>query len=116
MNWWQAIILGIVEGVSEFLPISSTGHLLLTQRLLKITQTEAANAFAICIQSGAIIAVLGIFRQRVAQAVRAFPALLGIGPAEPTGQRLLRNLLIAFLPAMVFGFLFDDWIEQHLLG
>ena len=58
MNALQALLLGIVEGITEFLPVSSTGHLILVQRVLGIEATESANSFAICIQSGAIVAVL----------------------------------------------------------
>lgn len=116
MDWWQAIVLGIVEGVTEYLPVSSTGHLLLTQRMLGIPEGEAANAFAICIQAGAIVAVLGIFRKRVAQALRGLAGLFGAKSSEAAGLRLLRNLLIAFLPAMVLGFLLDDYIDAHLMG
>ena len=67
MEAWEAILLGIVEGLSEYLPISSTGHLLLTQRALRMPMTEEANAFAIAIQGGAILAVLGLYRARVGQ-------------------------------------------------
>ncbi len=64
MEWWQAFVLGVVEGVTEFLPVSSTGHLVLTQRLMGIPATEASKAYAVCIQIGAIAAVLAIFRAR----------------------------------------------------
>ncbi len=116
MNWWQAVVLGIVEGVTEYLPVSSTGHLLLTQRLLKIPESEAANAFAICIQGGAIIAVLGIFRKRVGQFFAGLLGLIGWRASNENGVRLLRNLAVAFIPAMVLGMLFDDLIEEHLMG
>ena len=69
MDWWKALILGIVEGLTEYLPVSSTGHLLLTQRALGIPQSESADAFAICIQAGAIVAVLGLYFSRVRQMV-----------------------------------------------
>jgi undecaprenyl-diphosphatase len=116
MNAWQAIVLGVVEGVTEFLPVSSTGHLLLAQRILGIAESTAANAFAICIQGGAIIAVIGIFRRRVWQMWLGAVGVLGLGPLEPRGAGLLKNLTVAFLPAMILGALFDDIIERNLMG
>ncbi len=65
MTLLQALILGIVEGITEYLPVSSTGHLLIAQRLLGIAENEASNSYAIAIQAGAIVAVLGTYRQRV---------------------------------------------------
>ena len=59
MEFWQALILGLVEGLTEYLPVSSTGHLVVTQRLMGIGASEAANAYAVAIQAGAIAAVLG---------------------------------------------------------
>lgn len=110
MNWWQALLLGIVEGLTEYLPVSSTGHLLVTQRLLGIAESEAANAYAIVIQAGAIVAVLGLYRERVRD------ALLGLAGKSESGARLSKALVVAFLPAAVFGMLFDDKIESYLFG
>jgi undecaprenyl-diphosphatase len=110
MNWWQALLLGIVEGLTEYLPVSSTGHLLVTQRLLGIAESEAANAYAIVIQAGAIVAVLGLYRERVQD------ALLGLAGKSESGARLSKALVVAFLPAAVFGLLFDDKIESYLFG
>src|ERR1700760_1263284 len=110
MEWWQALVLGIVEGLTEFLPVSSTGHLLLTQRLLGIGSSEAADAFAICVQGGAILAVLGLYRKRAGQAA------MGLIGRDDEGRRLLINLIIAFLPAAVIGFLFNKKIEALLFG
>src|SRR5687768_7191706 len=84
MEWWQALLLGLVEGLTEYLPVSSTGHLLLTQRLLGIEASDAANAYAICIQAGAIVAVLGLYAKRVRQ------MSYGAFGRDPEGLRLLQ--------------------------
>jgi undecaprenyl-diphosphatase len=104
MSWWQAAVLGIVEGVTEYLPISSTGHLILAQRAMGIGDDESSRAFAICIQAGAIAAVLGIYFPRV----RAM--------ASGRASSLLLKLLAAFLPAAAIGFLAEDSIDRHLFG
>ena len=121
MTWWEAIILGIVEGLTEYLPVSSTGHLLVTQWLLGIgteneAAKEAANAFAICIQGGAILAVLGLYWKHVTQALRGIGGKLGIGAGDVDGWRLFVNLMVAFVPAAVIGKLFDDKIEAALFS
>jgi undecaprenyl-diphosphatase len=110
MNWWQALILGWVEGLTEYLPVSSTGHLIVTQQLLGIPESDEANAFAICVQGGAIVAVLGLYAGRARQ------MLLGLAGRDPGGRKLLVRLLVAFFPAVVVGLLLDDWIEQFLFG
>lgn len=86
MEWWQALILGVVEGATEYLPVSSTGHLILTQRAMGIANSEAANAYAICIQGGAILAVLTLYFKHVKQ---MGSGLLG---QDEAGLRLVRNL------------------------
>jgi undecaprenyl-diphosphatase len=106
----QALLLGVVEGATEYLPVSSTGHLLLTQRALGIPPSAEADAFAIAIQFGAIAAVLGLYRQRVGSVLR------GLVGRDGAGLRLGVNLLVAFLPAAVVGLLAEDWIEAHLFG
>ena len=110
MDNFQALILGLVEGLTEYLPVSSTGHLLLAQRLMGIYSSTASDAFAICIQAGAILAVLGIYRQRVAQMV------MGAVGRNEAGQRLLINLLSAFVPAAVLGLLLEKPIKKYLFG
>ena len=110
MDNFQALILGLVEGLTEYLPVSSTGHLLLAQRLMGIDSSTASDAFAICIQAGAILAVLGIYRQRVAQMV------MGAVGRNEAGQRLLINLLSAFVPAAVLGLLLEKPIKKYLVG
>jgi undecaprenyl-diphosphatase len=90
--------------------VSSTGHLLIAQRLLGISEDEAANGYAIAIQAGAILAVLGLYRARVRS------MLEGIVGRDPAGRNLALNLLAAFLPAAILGVLFDARIEQYLFG
>ena len=116
LTWWEAAVLGVVEGITEYLPISSTGHLLITARLLGLPDEEgsagleAVNTYVIAIQFGAILAVAGLFWRR-------FVAMLaGLVGRDPDGRRLLVNLVIAFVPAAVLGFLFDDAIEDALFG
>lgn len=121
MTWWQALILGIVEGLTEFLPVSSTGHLLVVQALLGIgTESEeakrAADAYAICIQAGAILAVLGLYRARAFACLRGVAGAVRLGSADPVGLRLTTNLVVAFLPAAVVGLLLNDRIETYLFG
>ncbi|MCE9594900.1 MAG: undecaprenyl-diphosphate phosphatase [Planctomycetes bacterium] len=110
MELWKATVLGLVEGLTEYLPVSSTGHLILTERLLGLPQGTSESAFAVCIQAGAILAVLGLYRRRATDCVR------GVFGKSPSGFALTVKLVLAFLPAAVIGFLFDDWIEAHLFG
>lgn len=110
MSAWQSMVLGLVEGLTEFLPISSTGHLILAQRALGLSNDAAAQAFAIAIQSGAILAVLAIY----------LPRLRGMGAGllgrDENGRRLAFRILSAFLPAAVVGLAFEPLIKQHLFG
>lgn len=111
----QAVILGIVEGITEYLPISSTGHLIVTQRILGIPMDSpdakvAADAFAISIQGGAILAVLGLYWKSV---VRMGAGCLG---KDSEGLKLAIALVTAFLPAVVIGLAAGDWIKGHLFG
>jgi undecaprenyl-diphosphatase len=102
----KAAVMGIVEGLTEFLPISSTGHLILAASLLGFTG-EKIKVFEIAIQTGAMFAVIWQYRERLAGTVR------GIGH-DPVAQRFARNLLIAFLPAAVFGLLVGKAIKATL--
>ena len=114
MTFMQAVILGAVEGFTEYLPVSSTGHLILAQRAMGIGQTDednrAADAYSICIQAGAILAVLTLYFPFI---LRMFNGLRG---RDPGGLRLAVNIAVAFLPAAVIGLLFHDLIKQYLFG
>ncbi len=110
MTILQSIILGIVEGLTEFLPVSSTGHLIITQYLLGLGHSDAMKAFEICIQGGAIIAVLGLYRQRVSE------MLQGLCGKNQVGLRLLVNMIVGFLPAAVLGLIFNDFIKGYLFN
>jgi undecaprenyl-diphosphatase len=102
----KAAIMGIVEGLTEFLPISSTGHLILAGSLLRFTG-EAAKVFDIAIQSGAIFAVVLVYWQRVRE------TLAGLG-SDRRSQKFALNVLIGFLPAAIAGVLFNKAIKAHL--
>ena len=110
MDYFQALVLGLVEGLTEYLPVSSTGHLLLAQRLMGIGSSTASDAFAISIQGGAILAVLGLYRARVAQ------MMMGLLGRDETGRHLLINLVAAFIPAAVLGLLLEKPIKKYLFG
>ncbi|ACB76875.1 undecaprenyl-diphosphate phosphatase [Opitutus terrae] len=135
----DAAVLGAVEGITEYLPVSSTGHLIIAARALRVdsnlplrrangevhwfvpptakhpdgvplTLKLAADTYVVVIQFGAIAAVGMLYwRQLVAM-------LLGLLGRDPAGLRLLRNVLLAFLPAAIVGFLVHDWIDTHLFS
>jgi undecaprenyl-diphosphatase len=106
----KAIVLGAVEGLTEFLPVSSTGHLLVTQRLLDLDNGTAADAYVVAIQLGAILAVVALYRHRLAQIVR------GVFGRDDDGRRLAGRLLVAFAPAAVVGVVLGDTVKDHLFG
>jgi undecaprenyl-diphosphatase len=115
MHSWQAFILGVIEGITEYLPISSTGHLIVAQRLMGIGNggpeaKAAADAFAVCIQGGAILAVLGLYSKRVIQMIR------GVFGKDPEGLKLAVAIIAGFLPAALLGLLLSHWIKDHLFG
>jgi undecaprenyl-diphosphatase len=109
MNWIQAAILGAVEGLTEFLPVSSTGHLILASRVMGLAG-EAVDAFEIVIQAGALLAVVWLYRERVGE------LLQGLVRPHPRGRALLLKLFVAFLPAAAVGFLTHSWIKAYLFG
>ncbi len=104
----KAAILGVVEGATEFIPVSSTGHLILVGDWLGFTG-EDAKAFEIFIQLGAILAIVWLYRERIGRVLRT-------ATRDRMSQRLLVNLFIAFLPAAVVGLLTHRFIKQHLFS
>ena len=102
----KAAIMGIVEGLTEFLPISSTGHLILAGALLHFDD-EKAKVFDIAIQTGAILAVILVYWQKIRSTIVALPT-------EKQAQRFTLNVLVAFIPAVVLGLLFGKIIKEHL--
>lgn len=110
----QAIILGIVEGITEYLPVSSTGHLIIVSDLLGLgdtaAQRSAVDTFNIVVQGGAILAVLGLYFPRVMQMLR------GLTGKDKPGLKLAINIIVAFIPAAVLGVLFNDFIEERLFN
>ena len=111
MDVWpliQALLLGVVEGLTEFLPVSSTGHQIIVADLIGFGG-ERARAFNIIIQLGAILAVVWEYRAKIVDVVVRLPR-------EPDAQRFAVNLLLAFLPAAVLGVAFSDQIHEHLFN
>ncbi|WP_462390515.1 undecaprenyl-diphosphate phosphatase [Acidovorax sp. Q11] len=102
----KAAIMGVVEGLTEFLPISSTGHLILAGSLLGFDDAKA-KVFDIAIQTGAIFAVILVYWQKIRSTLVALPT-------ERQAQRFALNVLIGFLPAVVLGLLFGKVIKAHL--
>ena len=110
----QAVVLGVVEGVTEYLPVSSTGHLLVTQRLMDIGTTdadkEAADAYVVVIQLGAILAIVILYWSRLVSLLR------GLVGQDPEGRRILIAVVVAFLPAAVIGLIGEATIKDVLFG
>lgn len=108
MTTIQAIILGIVEGITEFLPISSTGHLILTNKLLDIAEADFIKSFEIAIQFGAILAVVVLYWKKLFS--KGSPSSLGY-----SGSAIWKKVLVAFLPTAMLGFLFYKILKEFLL-
>jgi undecaprenyl-diphosphatase len=106
MLFFKAAMMGLVEGLTEFLPISSTGHLILAGALLGFDD-DKAKVFDIAIQTGAIFAVILVYWQKIRDTIVALPT-------EKQAQRFALNVTIAFLPAVVLGLLFGKAIKSHL--
>ncbi len=109
LDVWRAALLGLVEGLTEYLPISSTGHLILAARALRL-EGEAVKTFEIVIQFGAILAVVGVYRERVAAILR------GVAGRDLVGAALLRRLVISTVPALVVGGLLHRRIKEELFA
>lgn len=99
MSFFQSIVLSIIEGLTEFLPISSTGHMILVGKLLGIPQTEFLKSFEIIIQLGAILAVVVLYAKTLLKRISLWP-----------------KIITAFIPTAIIGFIFYKIIKQFLLG
>ena len=99
MTIYQVLVLAIVEGITEFLPISSTGHLILVSKLLNLSQTEFVKSFEIAIQLGAILAVVALYFRKLIKNKKLYP-----------------KILTAFLPSAIIGFILYKFIKQYLIG
>lgn len=112
LSVWKVIIFGIVEGFTEFLPVSSTGHLLATKEFLSVGETEfseeAIDSYIISIQIGAIFAVAFLYRQRLGQ------MLLGLFGKSSEGKQLVISLVAAFVPTAAIGFFAADFVKEEL--
>src|SRR4249920_3484593 len=104
----KAAVLGVVEGLTEFLPVSSTGHLIVAASLLRFND-ERGKLFEIVIQSGAILAAVWEFRARILAVFKGVTH-------DRAAQRLLLNIGIAFLPLAVLGLLFGNALKEHLFN
>ncbi len=98
MDYWQSIILGLVEGLTEFLPISSTAHLILSGEILGIVQTEFVKSFEIAIQFGAILAVVWLYGKKLI-----------------LDREIIKRVIFAFLPTAILGFLFYQIFKSYLM-
>ncbi len=107
-DWWKVVLLGILEGITEFLPVSSTGHLLIAARLLGFTD-DIGGTFEIFIQLGAVLAVVGFYGRDLLTQVRN-------APRDPGVRRFWLSLLIAFLPAAAIGLVLRDFIKRVLFA
>ena len=105
-DWITAVLLGLIEGLTEFIPVSSTGHLLLAKEALGLTDVSW-DTFIVLIQLGAILAVVALYFRRL------WGVLLRL-PSDPEARRFALSVLIAFLPAVVLGLLLHDFIKQVL--
>ncbi len=105
----QAVVLGVVEGLTEFIPVSSTGHMLLVGHFLGYDKNASSGTFDVLVQFGAILALLAVYAGRLWNIVVALPS-------DPRARRFVIGVLIAFLPAAVIGGLAHDFIKNYLFN
>ena len=108
-DWLAAIILGLVEGLTEFIPVSSTGHLLLAKSLMGLGD-EPWDTFIVMIQLGAILAVVALYFGRL------WKVLIGLPGKDPAARRFAISVLLAFFPSALIGVLFHDFIKTVLFN
>lgn len=127
LSYWDATVLGLIQGITEFLPISSTGHLIIANQALNLnsanfdnttpnptthhyTIKNAIDSYTIVIQGGTILTIIFLYWNRITA------ILLGLIGRNPAGIKLARNILLAFLPAAILGLLLGKWIEKYLFN
>lgn len=114
LSIFAAIVLGLVEGITEYLPVSSTGHLLVTNKILGLGGTESSDrsleAYAICIQAGAILAVFVVYLDRIKQMIEGL-----LGRSEE-GRRVLVAVIVAFVPTAIIAIAIFDLVRDQLFG
>ena len=107
-DWLNAVLLGLIEGLTEFIPVSSTGHLLLAKQALGLTD-PSWDTFIVLIQLGAILAVVALYFKRLWDVVMRLPS-------DPAARRFALSVLVAFLPAVVAGLALHDFIKKVLFN
>ena len=106
----KGIVIAIVEGITEFLPVSSTGHLIITGSLLKFGEGDFEKMYMVVIQLGAILAIVALYREKLFAAVRS------LIKKEKRGIRFALAIFIGIIPAMIFGFTLEDVIDKYLFS
>src|SRR5690606_9938800 len=106
MNWWEALVLGVVQGLTEFFPVSSSGHLVITEDLLGLRLPGVA--FDVALHVATLLSVILVYRQRLTDLV------LGVlRPGNGKSWRYIGLLVLATIPAAIVGFTFEDWFEAR---
>src|SRR5690349_9240319 len=106
----RAVILGIIEGVTEFLPVSSTGHLLLAERFFGLGEGAFWDSFTVLIQLGAILAIVGLYFKKL------WDVAIGMFTGDAYARRFVIGVLVAFLPAVVIGLIAGKYIKEFLFN